>query len=98
MQSRDTLFASLNPEHLQFLEEVYAESIQLGRLLTPSLLSIRRELELPLDETEFLKISEEAIAKQTVHLKAFIQQLRSIIAAQTAAAGEVPPVPGAAPR
>lgn len=92
-QQIDTLTALLNPDQLLFLEEVVGETIQLGRLLTPALISIRRELELPLDEAEFVKISEEAIAKQTEHLKVFIQQLRSLIATQRAAATEPPPAP-----
>lgn len=92
-QQVNTLNALLNPDHLLFLEEVFGETIRLGRLLTPALISIRRELELPLEETEFVKISEEAIAKQTEHLKVFIQQLRSLIATQRAAATEPPPAP-----
>ncbi len=86
----DTLDASLIPRQLEFLEEVYDETIKLGRLLTPPLVSIRKELELPIDETEFRRISEEAIAKQVESLKEFIRDLRSLIAAQHAATDEPP--------
>jgi hypothetical protein len=91
MQSIDTLNASLNSERLKLLEEVYNQAVQLGRLLTPALLSIRKELELPLDENEYSRISEEAVAKQLESLNEFIQHLRSAIAAQSAAAGGEPP-------
>lgn len=92
-QEADTLDTSLIPRQLEFLEEVYAETIKLGRLLTSPLFSIRKELELPIDETEFRKISEEAIAKQVETLKEFVRDLQSLIAVQQAAAGESPPAP-----
>ena len=92
-QEADTLDTSLIPRQLEFLEEVYAETIKLGRLLTSPLFSIRKELELPIDETEFRRISEEAIAKQVETLKEFVRDLQSLIATQQAAAGESPPAP-----
>jgi hypothetical protein len=92
-QEIKTLNASLIPEQLKFMEEVYDEMIKLGRFLTPALFTIRKELELPLDETEFRRISEEATARQVESLTKFMQQVRSLIAAQTAAAGDAPPPP-----
>jgi len=92
-QAVDALNASLIPKHVQFLEEVVDETIKLGRLLTPALFSIRKELELPIDETEFRTISEEATAKQVENLKEFIRDLQSIIAAQLPATGGAPPAP-----
>jgi hypothetical protein len=92
-QEADILNASLIPRQLQFLEEVCNETIRLGRLLTPPLFSIRKELELPIDETEFHRISEEATTKQVESLKAFMRDLQSLIAAQRAASGEPPPAP-----
>ena len=80
----DTLNASLNSERLKFLEEVYDQAVKLGRLLTPALLSIRKELGLPLDETEYSRISEEAVVKQLESLREFIQKMRCLITAQTA--------------
>lgn len=93
-QEADTLNASLIPRQLSFLEEVCDETITLGRLLTPALLSIRKELELPLDETEFQRILEEATAKQVESLKEFMRDLQSLIAAQRAATDEPPLAPG----
>ena len=92
-QEADTLDTSLIPRHLQFLEDVYNEMITLGRLLTPPLISIRKELDFPIDEAEFRRISEEAITRQVESLKEFMRDLQSLIAAQRAAAGEPPPVP-----
>jgi len=93
-QEADTLDASLIPRHLEFLEEVFQESITLGRLLTPALFSIRKELELPIDETEFHRISEEATTKQVESLKKFMRDLQSLIDTQGAATGKLPPAPG----
>ena len=93
-QEADTLDASLIPRQLEFMEEVCAETLQLGHLLTPPLFAIRKELELLIDETEFRRISEEATAKQVESLKEFMRDLQSLIATQRAAAGEPPPAPG----
>jgi hypothetical protein len=76
------------------MEEVFDEAIKLGRLLTPALFSIRKELELPIDETEFRRISEEATAKQVENLKEFMRNLQSLIAAQLAAINDAPPASG----
>lgn len=92
-QVADTLNASLTPKQLQFLEEVVDETIKLGRLLTPALFSIRKELELPVDETEFGRISEEATARQVESLREFMRDLQSMIAAQRAATGDAPSAP-----
>ena len=85
-QEADALDASLIPQQLKFMEEVYAETIKLGRLLASPLFSIRKELELPIDETVFRRISEEAIAKQAETLKEFMRDLQSQITAQRAVA------------
>jgi hypothetical protein len=92
-QEADTLAATLYLKQLQYMEEVYGESIKLGRLLTPVLFAIRKELELPIDETEFRRISEEAIAKQVESFKEFMRQLQSLIATQSATAGDTLPAP-----
>ena len=83
-QEADTLHASLIPQQLQFSEEVSSETIPLGRLLTPPLFSIRKELDLPIDETEFRKIFEEANIKVAEDLKKFMRDLRSLIEGQQA--------------
>ncbi|NOS82776.1 MAG: hypothetical protein HOP32_14460 [Nitrospira sp.] len=81
-QEADILNASLIPQQLQFTEEVSNETITLGHLLTPPLFSIRKELDLPIDETEFRKIFEEANTKVAEDLKKFMRELRSLIDGQ----------------
>jgi len=98
-QEVDTLNATLIPMQLQYMDECIGETIKLGRLFTPALFSIRKELELPIDETEFRRISDEATAKQVESLREYIQQLQSLITAQSSATGRTlpPPSPSTAP-
>lgn len=83
----DALNATLKSERLKYTEECFGERVTLGRLLTPVLFSIRKELELPIDETEFRRIDEEASDNQVERIKKFIQEMQSL----TAATGSVPP-------
>ncbi|MGH7146518.1 MAG: hypothetical protein ACREIJ_01265 [Nitrospiraceae bacterium] len=91
-QTANTRFRMFYPKQLQYIEECVGETIKLGRLLTPVLFSIRKELELPIDETEFRSLYEDAIAKQAESLKEFMRKLNSLIAAQ-GATPEEPPAP-----
>jgi len=92
-QKADTLAATLYPMLLQYTQECVGESIRLGGFWMPALFSARKELELPLDETEYHRIADEVNAKQVDSLNEFIQQVQSQIAAQRAAAGAAPPAP-----
>lgn len=89
-QQADILDTELRAKHFEYMEECYSEAIRVGRILTPALISIRKELELPIDEAEFRRISEEAIVRQIESLKEFIHNFQAVIAAQSADAGEVP--------
>jgi hypothetical protein len=93
-QQADILDTELRAKHFEYMEECYGEAIRVGRILTPALISIRKELDLPIDEAEFRRISEEAIVKQIESLKEFIQNFQTVIAAQSADAGEVPSASG----
>lgn len=42
-------------------------------------MSVRKELELPIDESEYSKISEEQLAKLTSAVNEFRQQVHSLI-------------------
>ena len=88
IQERDALAATLYSNQLQYMEECVAETVKLSRLLVPVIISVRKELELPIDETEYRKLMEEANAKQAESLREFVQQLQSLIAAQRAAASD----------
>lgn len=92
LKERSALAAMLYPNQLKYIEDCMEETIRLGRLLTPVIFSVRKELELPLNEVEYRKVTEEAVAKQLESLKEFMQQLRSAIATQATA--DASPTPG----
>jgi len=93
-QEADTLAVTLYLKQLQYMEECSGETMELGHLLTPLVFSVRKELELPIDEVAYGRAAGEAAAKQHESLKEFIQQLKSGMAGPTAAAGDAPPAPG----
>lgn len=97
-QEAETLGMTLYLKQLQYMEECAGETTKLGNFVTLMVLSARLELELPINEVEYRRVIGEASAKQQADLKEFIQHLQSIIVAETAAAGDVPPVPGAESR
>ena len=76
MGQAETLNMSLIPRHLEYLEECVAETHKLGRLLVPLLLAARKELELPINEAEFIKISDEGFAKLVENFQEFMRHLR----------------------
>lgn len=80
-QSAD-LGTTLYPKQLQFMEECIREGSKLSRLLVPVVVSIRRELELPLDETKYSKLMEEAAVKGEQSVKEFTGQLLSLISSK----------------
>ena len=86
----DILDAELRAKHFEYMEECCGEAIKLGRILTPALISIRKELDLPIDEVEFCRISEEAIIKQIESLKEFMQNFQAVIAAQADPPADAP--------
>lgn len=76
-QEADTLGRKFGHGHLHYTEECTSEVIRLVRLLTPLVLSIRKELDFPIDEVEYLRIQEEGMIKLAASNKDFFQQLRS---------------------
>ena len=78
-QSR-VLAAKLYQEQLTFIEDCLGETRRLGHLLMPVIFSVRKELELPIDEVAYGRAVEAAADKQLETLNEVIKQLRSRIA------------------
>ena len=91
IEEADARAAMLYPNQLQYMEECVAETRKLGRLLVPVIISVRNELELPIDEAEYRKLLEEGEARQAESLTGFVRQMQSLIVAQTDTAGDAPP-------
>jgi hypothetical protein len=78
----DGLAGALYMQQLKFMEECAEETLRLSRLLGPVVASVRRELDLPIDEIEYNKLIEEGIAKQGETIKEFAKQVQSLLPAQ----------------
>jgi hypothetical protein len=76
-EEAETLNVSLIRQHLEYSDECVAEALKLGRLLVPLLLAARKELELPIDEPEFLRISDEGFTKLVKNHQEFMRHLRA---------------------
>ncbi|HET9804350.1 MAG TPA: hypothetical protein VFP96_14020, partial [Candidatus Acidoferrum sp.] len=75
----DELAADLALKQLRFMEECVEESIRLSYLLVPVTVSLRKELELPIDESEYSKMLEESVAKQAEIIKEFREQMKALL-------------------
>lgn len=71
------LAATLYSEQLQFMEECVEETMRLWRLSVPVVASARKELDLPIDESEYGKLVEEAIYQQRESIKEFRKQIQA---------------------
>ena len=75
----DELSARLFSQQLKFMEECIEEGSRVSRLLVPVIVSIRKELDLPIDENVYGIIIEEQIAKQTAVIREFRQEAHSLV-------------------
>ena len=71
-------------KQLQLMEYATDEKNKLLRLLMPVVFSIRKELELPIDEVEYCRVMEAAASEQLKIFKEYLQE-------QRAACSGVPP-------
>lgn len=71
-------WAVQNEEHLKFTERCMSEFFRVNDLTPYLLLSVRDELELELNETEYLKIHSESTKKGKEVFESFMNNLRDI--------------------
>jgi hypothetical protein len=81
-KERDILQKDLLVRQLQFAKECTDEKNRLSRFTVPAVVSVRAELEMPIDEQTYTEMIEKNIKKQGVALEAFIESVRSLVAAQ----------------
>jgi len=79
LKKADDLAALLLRKQLMFMEEIFEESMRLSRLMVPVIVLVRKELELPIDESAYSKISEEQLTKLASAVNEFKQQVDSLI-------------------
>ena len=73
---------ALRPE---FTKDCIEETMRLGRLLVPAIISVRKELDLPLDEATYVQVVEESLAIQRKSLAEFLEQARYFVDGQPCA-------------
>lgn len=71
---RAQLAAALQPKHLEFMRQCLSQTEQLGGMLIPILTAIRRELELPIDESAYRQAMVASYAQQQQAIDVFIRK------------------------
>lgn len=71
------LQAIQNPAHLQFAEYCFAEALKVAELLPAAILAIRKELDLPLDEKQYLDMCKENVQKAREVFSEFVNKIKS---------------------
>jgi hypothetical protein len=79
-QEAHNLSVSLYLKQLQCMKECTDETTKLGRLVPPMVFSARKELELPINEAGYQRVTDEAAAKQAESIGNFIQELKALMA------------------
>ncbi len=74
------LAAVLYAAQLKYMEECIGEMAKLTLLLVPIVVTTRRELDLPIDETAYRQILEEGLRKQEVSLREFLDSVQRSVA------------------
>lgn len=81
-KERDILQKDLLVRQLQFAKECIDEANRLSLFTVPAIVSVRAELEMPIDEQVYAEMIEKNIKKQGAALEAFIESIRSLVATQ----------------
>lgn len=76
LEQRRALAGALYALQLEYMKDCVEETMKLGRLLVPTIVAVRRELDLPIDEAAYVQVVEESLAKQRASLTEFLQQAR----------------------
>ena len=90
LQQHDQLAATFYTEQLAYMQECTESSAHLARLLIPTVVAVREELDLPIDEAIYRQVVEEGLLKQQVVLREFVEHIRLAAAAKPVAAADAP--------
>ncbi len=85
LEQRKALTGALYALQLEYMKDCLEETMRLGRLLVPAIISVRKELDLPLDEATYVQVVEESPANQRKSLAEFLQQARYFVEGQPGA-------------
>ncbi len=73
----DGLGTTLYSLQLKFMEECAEEAVRLARVLVPLIISVRKELDLPIEEVGYSRLLEQGVAMQTNALKQFSEEIKA---------------------
>jgi len=89
-QQHDQLAAPFYAAQLRYMQDCLAEMTQLTRLLVPTVVAVRRELELPIDEAAYRQVLEDGLRKQEATMREFLENVQRYTVAQPVTAGDAP--------
>jgi hypothetical protein len=92
IKQRDNLNVALAKEQLAYVEECFVSSRQLGTLVIPAVGAIRRELELPINETLYGRVMDQLFEKQQAAIDQFIAEMRNLVERAVAVENSKPDV------
>lgn len=75
IHEQNSLASALHSENVKYLKECIDETAILRRLVIPTLIAVRRELELPLDQDRYSNSVEASIRNQDAVVREFIQKI-----------------------
>lgn len=81
---KSTMVQNLVPKEFDFIKDAVAEAVDLKQSLISTLVAIRKELEIPLDENAYCKIIDNEITKQKKSMNDFVQKFMPSNAPQPA--------------
>ncbi len=76
LEKQKRLHSGLLQRQLAYTRECIQAAQKIGRLLTPTLLAVRRELTLPLDEPSYTKMIDDAFEKQMEVVERTLQEIQ----------------------
>lgn len=76
---RDQLAIDFGMKQLAYARECITESSRLSRFLMPLLISVRRELDLPINEAVYRQIIDESVSKREDYLTEFFKSVQSFM-------------------
>ncbi|HMH53067.1 MAG TPA: hypothetical protein VK548_22705 [Candidatus Acidoferrum sp.] len=89
LEQRKALAGTLYALQLEYTKDCVENTMRLGRLLVPAVVAIRKELGVPIDESAYLQIVEESLAKQREGLTEFMRRARHFLDDKTDGARDV---------
>jgi hypothetical protein len=88
IKEQDQALLTLHSQQLDFIRECVSETVRLNTFLTPALIAIRTELELPIAPDAFDQLFKENSQKMEQALSEFVQQIQQNISERVTAQPE----------